>query len=429
METCRSCKAFLQPEWDKCKICGAPRGADAPPPPVDRSGVAAPGSPPESGGGDRGRKIVLAATLGVVVLALVLGGLVVLGSSGDDEVDPRLTETAGPATDGDHSEICRSGSASASGATAYEQTAGYHGVEIWTQNQDFDDVGWVAVPPDDVAWNANVELVACVERVDSSEAEVCTGYEGGRTVTLHDATYEVILYAAADASEVTKTTVEGDGGCPLSDLFVDGELTSDYYKPAGGLDDLLRPYVEVPDADGNVPAPATPEVALPTTDAEGCTRPPFEFQLRRADGSESTVSFPYAWNLRFEYEPRQMVILTDFPVDPEALRFGLPDVPEGGTMVRLTFRPRDENRTEGTIQFRQGDTAERGFDPSTPIEVDLMIDDGPRDNGDPQGAVVVTRPDNEFLCLDVDLRSAVGTQAVGSVAAPIVQADDVRVEG
>lgn len=111
MKTCPSCKAFVQPEWDRCKICGAdaggatltpPPGAPPPPGPPPFGGATGGSTPARAGGDDRPP---VAAIVGIVVALLLLaaGGWWLMSGSSDDEdgdlVAATLPDaTAGPAT-------------------------------------------------------------------------------------------------------------------------------------------------------------------------------------------------------------------------------------------------------------------------------------------------------------------------------------------
>jgi hypothetical protein len=259
---------------------------------------------------------------------------------------------------------------------------------------------------------------------DSEFAEACTGYDNGGTVEAHNATYEITVYQVYDGSEVEKGTLQSGDECPMSDWFITGEGSPVYYRAPSGVEDFLRPLVAVPDETGTVPTSAPTGGDQPVPSDPACAQPPFAFELRGGNGEVRSVSLPYAYALEFGFPDRLIVLAADFPLDPEALRTSLPTPPEGGTMVRLGFSPTSES-SEATIRLDEGDVLERGAFTSGPVEVDLSVNfGGPTSAGDYDGNLTVTHHDADFLCLDVDLRSATGTQAVGQVSAAVVEVED-----
>ncbi|RSM89485.1 hypothetical protein DMH04_05685 [Kibdelosporangium aridum] len=78
---------------------------------------------------------------------------------------------------------------------------------------------------------AEVQLVVCAKRVKDSVVKKCDGYQRdgkdtGQAITLHNATYEVKLYAAKTGEEVASKTVDlKTDKCPR---YARGDQTDEY---------------------------------------------------------------------------------------------------------------------------------------------------------------------------------------------------------
>jgi hypothetical protein len=363
------------------------------------------------------------AAAGVAVLALVLGALVVLTGGGDDDDDARGDFAAdGAIGDAATFEAMCDDPRGDEDVPAYTGTPGYHGIEIWVPDAEFPDKR-TQFRPDDAAWNVDTRLVACVEMTGSEFGEACTGYDNGGTVEAHNATYEITVYQVYDGSEVEKGTLQSGDECPMSDWFITGEGSPVYYRAPSGVEDFLRPIVAVPDETGTVPtsAPAGGDQPVPSDPA--CAQPPFPFVLNGLDGEGRTLDLTYAYALEFQQEPRLRVVMTDFPLDPDALATGLPTVPEGGTMATLGFSPTNDRYT-GSLDLATGDVVESSAftDGSTTMNGSLSF--GGRSGSGPTGTATVTFYDTEFLCLDINMPASGGAGIVGRVSAAVIQVDD-----
>lgn len=184
------------------------------------------------------------------VLICVAAGAAACGDGGTGEG----TDTSGAAGEGlfagDFESVCRGSAVSA--ATAYESgTPGIHPLLVFTgeapeYTQDFPTLpdGWVAEYPD----LETTELVACVNRLSAALVERCAGYdvdlEGDYSVETYDAIYEVVVYAAATATEIDRTTLDVPAaGCPSFVLFTEGEHVRAWYEPLGDrLEAFLAPH-------------------------------------------------------------------------------------------------------------------------------------------------------------------------------------------
>jgi hypothetical protein len=92
----------VQPEWDRCKICGADAsGATAPPAPGNPPLPGASSSGPPAAPGAGADRPPVAAIVGIVAALLLLaaGGWWLMSGSSDDEDDAVVTATLGGPTD------------------------------------------------------------------------------------------------------------------------------------------------------------------------------------------------------------------------------------------------------------------------------------------------------------------------------------------
>ncbi|MCB0998141.1 MAG: hypothetical protein R2713_13830 [Ilumatobacteraceae bacterium] len=94
---------------------------------------------------------------------------------------------------------------------------------------------------------AEIQLVACAEKVSATQVQECTGYEVDGVVTdnvviLNEVTYEVSLHEAATGTEVASTTITArDEDCPMFVSFTEGDTTEEH----DSFDDLaIQAFVE-----------------------------------------------------------------------------------------------------------------------------------------------------------------------------------------
>lgn len=94
---------------------------------------------------------------------------------------------------------------------------------------------------------AEVQLVVCAKRVKDSVVKTCTGYQKdgkdtGQVVTLHNATYEVDLYAAKTGEKVASKTIEAKTtDCPT---LIMGDRKDDYASVQDAVVEFIQPHVK-----------------------------------------------------------------------------------------------------------------------------------------------------------------------------------------
>ena len=193
-------------------------------------------------------------TIGLVLALAVLTAA--CGSSDDadggDAAAPETTAASGVAVFSDDFEsVCRGTGVAA--AAAYDPAApGPHPLLVFAgedpeYSQRFATLpdGWEASYPD----LDRAELVVCVDRTSATQVRTCTDYEvdaeGDYRVEVFDASYEVTLYRATDASVVDSTSFDVvSDGCPGFVLFTEGEEVKEWFDPYDDrLEAFLQPHV------------------------------------------------------------------------------------------------------------------------------------------------------------------------------------------
>ncbi len=236
MESCVSCEAILQPEWDVCKICGHDRSAPAPPP------TPAPAPVPQPGPLDQlvARPVMLAGIAGGIMLVLALvGSLLVMG--GDDET--AIPAQLGFVDRGNQAgaAFCRDGELAIRAVPPADESDFRPTVVFWENESG----GWERLS-DDIAPEgltaepgALVEQVGCLTLIEGPiDGEPCT-WEGQGQILVSEATWRATMRRAIDG------TVEGQ---PVDLGSATGCSISEMADAGGGL--TVRP-----------PAPDTAEVA------------------------------------------------------------------------------------------------------------------------------------------------------------------------
>ncbi|SMD24320.1 hypothetical protein SAMN05661093_08421 [Kibdelosporangium aridum] len=94
---------------------------------------------------------------------------------------------------------------------------------------------------------AEVQLVVCAKRVKDSVVKKCDGYQrdgkdSGQVVTLHNATYEVKLYAAKTGQEVAAKTIDLKADeCPR---YVLGDQTDEFPDIKDDALAFIQPHIK-----------------------------------------------------------------------------------------------------------------------------------------------------------------------------------------
>lgn len=119
-------------------------------------------------------------------------------------------------------------------------------VAFWGVDPAYEELPWEL--PD--AWQASdpatITLVACADRVESSEARMCTGYvtpwPGEYAIRLSDARYAISVREARTATVLATAEVGVDaGGCPSPAAFDEGILIHDVFaSPFDAIIGLLE---------------------------------------------------------------------------------------------------------------------------------------------------------------------------------------------
>lgn len=197
-----------------------------------------------------------AGLVALALLAAACGGGTEDDASGDtgDNV-PSVEAPSVPLllTSSDFEQVCGGGTVSQ--APAYEKTKGeIHPILAFSgEDPEYEELvldfpeGWAT----EILTPEATELVACLDRTKDTVAETCKGYESddnpGETfaVELHDATYDVTVYAASSGDVITEGTIEASGDdCPLIAFFDEGEETQvDYADPSKQLRSLVAKFV------------------------------------------------------------------------------------------------------------------------------------------------------------------------------------------
>jgi hypothetical protein len=254
METCRSCRAFLQPEWDRCKICGAERGASTSESDELPYAVEEPAPVARSSG-----------TSPTVLVACVVGGLLVVGAllflvtrgGGDDESDTVQMPTVAtePDPDGvtdvavDSKDPLEEVKAFCAGTAPYPEAGPYPGPA--GPPHVIDSSGFSGSMP--VEWMAGqpqtagrpVELVLCVTAIPTGIRTPCDGYNTNIPVFIEDTNYDVQLKAAASGEVLASTSWPGVSDCPSHITFAaDKSEVVRPRQPDSALPvEFVRPFV------------------------------------------------------------------------------------------------------------------------------------------------------------------------------------------
>jgi hypothetical protein len=94
---------------------------------------------------------------------------------------------------------------------------------------------------------AEVELVVCAKRVKDSVVKTCTGYQKdgkdtGQVVTLHNASYQVDLYAAKTGEKIASKAIEAKTtDCPT---LIMGDRKDDYASVQDAVVEFVQPHVK-----------------------------------------------------------------------------------------------------------------------------------------------------------------------------------------
>jgi hypothetical protein len=196
------------------------------------------------------RMAVLAVAGSFLLLAVVACG---------GEATPTAEPTERPLMSFDFEDVCRRGTVEK--APVYEPEAGagkIHPLVAFKRTPDNDSfyhmspsslelpIPWMVDSGED---HGTVELVVCLDGIDSSLADDC-GYEDDESddeyiLHIYNTTYQVTVYEAKTGKEVGSTTVEAAfDECPMFHMFSDREEVSYAYPPVGPLEDFLQQYVE-----------------------------------------------------------------------------------------------------------------------------------------------------------------------------------------
>ncbi len=89
---------------------------------------------------------------------------------------------------------------------------------------------------------AEVQLVVCAKRIKDTAVKTCDGYkkdgkDTGQKVTIHNATYEVTLFAAKTGEQIASKTIDATDECPTI-IFGD---TKDHYP---NVEDAVVAFVQ-----------------------------------------------------------------------------------------------------------------------------------------------------------------------------------------
>jgi hypothetical protein len=379
-----------------------------------------PASPPSRD--DNNVKVLLVACAVAIVVVLV-GGFVLLRGAGDDDASEEATAGASTASEGAPDglvEMCRNG---APAGAAYTSSPGFHGARAYIGS---DAGAWEPEPLPDSWQREETELVACAKRIEATPAGHCTlesGPGNPRLFQMHATRYSVVIYDAGTANALVRTTLDGsDTSCP-SVAIIKPNQTALYADPQG-LDELLRPFVEVAHETGEVPLgrPAT----LPSDLPPECPAPPFDVTV--ADGPDvRPLSVPGAVIVERSEgrQDRVEVWLAGFPFSAEDVVNDDPPFAGRGTWLVLHFS-REGASIDASV-FEAGDVvAYAGAPPTASYRVAPELHPNTyaeRKNADPSavvqqsGDVKILHVDDEVVCMAMALTSNLGTSATGRITA------------
>jgi hypothetical protein len=361
---------------------------------------------------------------GVIAAVVLVAGFLVISArgGGDDEVDAAASATSARTDDGDLRAMCADPQPPL--GEPYERTPGYHGVRSYVGTE----VDYEAGPVVEEWARTPVEIVACVTRTGATPVGPCqlttNAGSAGRTFTMHATQWEAVVYDAGTGEPLTTATLAGaDTSCPSVAVIKPGQ--SALYAQPDGLDALLRPFVEVPDASGSVPlGTADP---LPDDLPAECPTPPFAVTI--ADGPDvRSLSVPGAIAIERDgaRRGRLEVWLADFPFDGADISAKEPPFAGRGSWAVLHIDG-DSHVDHETLET--GEVIPRSDSPAatgSPYSVGPQVQPNAyaeRKNADPaavevkEGQVKVLHADDAVLCLEVDLRSNLGASVTGRITA------------
>jgi hypothetical protein len=307
VDQCPRCKAYVQAEWDGCRICGLARLPDTPverpptPPPGaagdvptgtgapagDRVGAGVrPGRPPTGAAPVPPRRGGTGFAVTPATIAFALVGLVLVVAAGawalrPSDPPPAIVATGetplgslpsstttsvavvpppnapdGPPdaprpTSDEIDQFCAGGLGSLPGAAPYPGDLGpVHVVAVQPHGLGWvsDTIGseWLAT------WNPNrhrpVELVFCGRFVESGEVVDCGRYETVQ-VSLARGTWVVEVRSAADGTVLASTELPGAVGCPPQ-VYVGAEsgteVTRKEWPDPGAATAFVSPFALAP---------------------------------------------------------------------------------------------------------------------------------------------------------------------------------------
>jgi hypothetical protein len=195
-----------------------------------------------------------------VTTLVIIGSFLLLAAVAcGGEATPTAEPTERPLMSFDFEDVCRRGTVEK--APAYEPQAGsgkIHPLIAFRRDPGNDSfyhmspaslklpIPWMVDIGED---HGTVELVVCMDGIDSSLADVCT-YDDDESddefvLRTYNTTYQVTVYRAKTGEEVASTTVEAAfDDCPMFHMFSDQEEDTYAYPPAGPLEEFLQQYVE-----------------------------------------------------------------------------------------------------------------------------------------------------------------------------------------
>ena len=176
-------------------------------------------------------------------------------SSASTETDQTTETTAAVAifSDTEFNQVCRgTGLATASAYVAGE--GGLHPVVVLEGEDPEYGYSSVTLPE---GWETSYEsyettqLVACLDRVSATAAELCEGYEDedsgtSWSIQTFDSSYELTLRDAQSAEVVAEQAFEGPAdGCPMFSFFSEGDPdpSPEYDVPSAEIEVFLKTFV------------------------------------------------------------------------------------------------------------------------------------------------------------------------------------------
>jgi hypothetical protein len=418
MDTCGACGAFLQPEWNRCKICGADRAAaDAPPSPGPGSGV----TPAPSGPSNRpDTKVVVGAA--ILALIVLVAGFVIF-SGGHDSGEPSAVISGGDA-EGLAEPALLGGMCDDPSEPAGEPLdgePGYHGTQMYTgtgkvsgtYERHFGPDGWT---------RAETQVVACATRTEAVPTHECvmSGDSGATSFTMHRTSWDIVVYDAGTGETLTTAQAEGTNTeCPTVTMVDPGQR--DFFADPDGFDDIVRSFAEVPDETGSVPLDGPDP--LPEDLPDECPRQPFDLTI--SDGPDvRPVSVPGA--VAVENDDKVQVWFADFAFSASDVTYDDPPFDGRGSWATLFFSGAALHRDTlkaGDVVTRVGSPEAEGARHTVNVVVHPN-QQAERLNADPSnrqpvntGTATVLYNDGEVLCLDLDLTSDLGASAIGVITA------------